>query len=49
MGSIDETLAGDEALQPPANHSPKFLPPLQPTPRTGTEALGGAALAWFAP
>ena len=23
----------------PANHSPKFLPPLQPTLRTGTEAL----------
>jgi hippurate hydrolase len=36
-----------EAL--PANHSPKFLPPLQPTLRTGTEALVAAALAWLAP
>ena len=33
----------------PANHSPKFLPPLQPTLRTGTEALIAAALAWLAP
>jgi amidohydrolase len=33
----------------PANHSPKFLPPLQPTLRTGTEALVTAALAWLAP
>jgi metal-dependent amidase/aminoacylase/carboxypeptidase family protein len=33
----------------PANHSPKFLPPLQPTLRTGTEALAAAALAWLAP
>ena len=33
----------------PANHSPKFLPPLQPTLRTGTEALTAAALAWLAP
>ena len=31
------------------NHSPKFLPPLQPTLRTGTEALTTAALAWLAP
>jgi hypothetical protein len=31
------------------NHSPKFLPPIQPTPRTGTEALLAAALAWLAP
>jgi hippurate hydrolase len=30
------------------NHSPKFLPPLQPTLRTGTEALTVAALAWLA-
>ncbi len=33
----------------PANHSPKFLPVLQPTLRTGTEALLTAALAWLAP
>ena len=33
----------------PANHSPKFLPPLQPTLRTGTETLIAAALAWLAP
>jgi hippurate hydrolase len=33
----------------PANHSPKFLPPRQPTLRTGTEALTAAALAWLAP
>jgi amidohydrolase len=33
----------------PANHSPKFLPVLQPTLRTGTEALTAAALAWLTP
>jgi hippurate hydrolase len=33
----------------PASHSPKFLPVLQPTLRTGTEALTAAALAWLAP
>jgi amidohydrolase len=33
----------------PSNHSPKFLPPLQPTLRTGTETLVAAALAWLAP
>jgi hippurate hydrolase len=33
----------------PANHSPKFLPVLQPTLRTGTEALVTAALAWLTP
>ena len=31
-----------------SNHSPKFLPPLQPCLRTGTEALATAALAWLA-
>ena len=31
------------------NHSPKFLPPMQPCLRTGTEALLVAALAWLAP
>jgi hippurate hydrolase len=33
----------------PSNHSPKFLPVLQPTLRTGTETLVTAALAWLAP
>jgi amidohydrolase len=33
----------------PTNHSPKYLPPLQPTLRTGTEALVTAALAWLEP
>jgi amidohydrolase len=33
----------------PSNHSPKFLPPLQPTLRTGTEALAAAALTSLAP
>ncbi len=33
----------------PSNHSPKFLPPLQPTLRTGTGALATAALAWLSP
>jgi amidohydrolase len=32
----------------PGNHSPHFLPVLQPTLRTGTEALTTAALAWLA-
>ena len=31
-----------------SNHAPKFLPPLQPCLRTGTEALTTAALAWLA-
>ncbi len=33
----------------PSNHSPKFLPPLQPTLRTGTEAMVTAARAWLGP
>ena len=41
MAVIDEILT--------ANHSPKFLPPMQPCLRTGTEALLAAALAWLAP
>ena len=32
----------------PTNHSPKFLPPMQPCLRAGTEALVTAALAWLA-
>jgi hippurate hydrolase len=31
----------------PANHSPMFLPVLQPTLLTGTEALVAAAMAWL--
>jgi metal-dependent amidase/aminoacylase/carboxypeptidase family protein len=33
----------------PTNHSPRFLPPLRPTLRTGTEAPITAALACLAP
>jgi metal-dependent amidase/aminoacylase/carboxypeptidase family protein len=33
----------------PVDHSPEFLPPMQPTLRTGTEALVAAAMAWLAP
>jgi amidohydrolase len=32
----------------PTNHSPKFLPPMQPCLRTGTAALVTAAMAWLA-
>jgi metal-dependent amidase/aminoacylase/carboxypeptidase family protein len=31
----------------PNNHSPRFLPVMQPTLRTGTEALVTAAMAWL--
>jgi hypothetical protein len=51
--SIDDTYLAAEKdghLEDlPTNHSPKFLPPLRPTLRTGTEALITAALAWLAP
>jgi amidohydrolase len=40
-------LAGRVQEDIPANHSPMFLPVLQPTLRTGTEALVTAALAWL--
>ena len=33
----------------PTNHSPKFLPPMQPTLRTDRETLVAAALAWLVP
>jgi amidohydrolase len=39
--------AGRVAQDIPANHSSRFLPVLQPTLRTGTEALTAAALAWL--
>ena len=48
----DTYLAAEKDGHPedlPTNHSPKFLPPLRPTLRTGTEALITAALAWLAP
>jgi hypothetical protein len=31
------------------NHSPKFLPPLRPALRTGTEALITGRRSWLAP
>ena len=31
----------------PANHSPRFAPVLEPTPRTGLEAMLSAASAWL--
>jgi hippurate hydrolase len=37
-----------ERLDLTTNHSPTFLPPLQPCLRTGTEAMTTAALAWLA-
>jgi hypothetical protein len=49
MSGIDDILAGHESLRAgqedghledlSTNHSPKFLPPLRPALRTGTEAL----------
>ncbi len=48
MGSLEEIRAGYDGLQDLiSNHSPKFLPPMQPCLRTGTEALTTAALAWL--
>lgn len=41
--------AGHVQEDVPANHSPRFLPVMQPTLRTGTEALVVAALAWLTP
>ena len=41
--------AGTVLSEIPANHSPRFLPVIQPTLRTGTEALIVAAGAWLAP
>jgi hypothetical protein len=59
MTGVDEILAGRQThlaaekagrlADLPADHSPKFLPPLQPTLRTGTEPPGTAAMAWLAP
>ena len=46
----DTYLAAEKAgrlMDLPSNHSPKFLPPLQPTLRTGTETLVTAAMAWL--
>ncbi|MEQ6896623.1 amidohydrolase [Microbacterium sp. KR10-403] len=41
--------SGTVASDIPANHSPLFLPVVQPTLQTGTEALLAAAGAWLAP
>jgi amidohydrolase len=54
LGFTDEKVyrAAEKAghlLDLTTNHSPKFLPPLQPCLRTGTEAMTTAALAWLAP
>ena len=43
----EATQAGRVLQDIPANHSPMFLPVLQPTLRTGTETLVTAALAWL--
>ena len=54
IGGVDPTAwrqadtAGRLATDIPANHSPKFAPVLQPTLKTGTEAIVVAALAWLA-
>jgi hypothetical protein len=58
MTGVDEILAGRQTYLAaekagrladlPANHSPKFLSPLQPTLRTVTEALV-MPMAWLAP
>jgi hippurate hydrolase len=54
LGFTDEKIyrAAEKAgrlLDLTTNHSPKFLPPLQPCLQTGTEAMTTAALAWLAP
>jgi hippurate hydrolase len=40
--------AGRVAQDVPVNHSARFAPVMQPTLRTGTEAVAVAALAWLA-
>ena len=40
--------AGRVAQDIPANHSPRFVPVVQPTLDTGTRAMVAAALAWLA-
>jgi amidohydrolase len=41
--------AGRVAEDIPSNHSARFLPIMQPTLRTGTEAMVTAAMAWLGP
>jgi hypothetical protein len=51
IGSVEEILAGSEALRPGLEafyKEPQFRPTKQSTTRTGIEALGAAALAWLA-
>jgi hippurate hydrolase len=53
LGGIDESewdaavSAGRVLEDIPVNHSPKFLPTVQPTLRTGTEALIAATMAYL--
>lgn len=53
IGGIDPDVyrkadsAGRVAEDIPVNHSPRFLPVIQPTLDTGTQALTVAALAWL--
>jgi len=55
LGGVDPLVwdtavaAGTVTSEIPANHSPLFLPVVQPTLRTGTEALLVAAGAWLTP
>jgi hippurate hydrolase len=44
----DAAVAAGTVTEVPANHSPRFLPVVQPTLQTGTEALVVAAGAWLA-
>ena len=54
LGGIDPArwheadTAGTLATAIPGNHSPAFAPVIEPTLRTGTEAIVVAALAWLA-
>ncbi len=52
LGGIDakeweRAEAGGAIAEIPANHSPRFAPVMEPTLRTGTEAIVVAALAWL--
>jgi metal-dependent amidase/aminoacylase/carboxypeptidase family protein len=46
-GEWDEKLAQGKVESIPANHTARFAPAVQPTLRTGVEALVVAALAFF--
>jgi hippurate hydrolase len=47
IASVDEARVIVDGL--PANHSPLFAPLVEPTLRTGIDALASAARAWLAP